>query len=545
MKQILTLLITLGMVSALISCGGSGTDGTPATGSRGSGTVGILLTDKPADPSLFSSINASIESIELLGGDDNGRVTLYSGVTKTFDLLRLRNEAIPFTFQDDVPSGSYCKIRLTLSDLELVLADDTPEDSTDNETYHPRLPGNGKLDLVARNCFTVGAGEVVTIQLDIDAGNSIHINENNNGFNFRPVVFVDILEQGFEARLVRLEGIITEVDDEQKTLLLCEAIPTQDLNSKGCVDVYFDADSAFFDNLEYSGAPRALAELLTADKLDQAVTVVGRPRYLVKPYLDVEVPEGHFPPPGECRLWNINLEAGQQPPPISCDDVPANLPDDTVVVTHEGVQKDPFHPLMAVNGVVVELGEFLQVEGAVATDADTSGFGMSVTLGGPVISADILSVMFQQGTTGVNGTRIVSRSGELLTPADIIVPLAVQVDGVAQPITNSDPVLNAALIIIDTDLTATQQVTGTVLTAGTELLTLALDNDTICGQVTDTLDVNLTTNVDILTVIITSQSSEIIPGGQLEAGQLVGMNGHCTTSGYQTDNVVIVDDQRI
>ena len=244
-------------------------------------------------------------------------------------------------------------------------------------------------------------------------------------------------------------------------------------------------------------------------------------------------------------MWNINLEAGQQPPPISCDDVPANLPDDTVVVTHEGVQKDPYHPLMAVNGVVVELGEFLQVEGAVAIDADTSGFGMSVTLGGPVISADILSVMFQQGTTGVNGTRIVSRSGELLTPADIIVPLALQVDGVAQPITNSDPVLNAALIIIDTDLTATQQVTGTVLTAGTELLTLALDNDTICGQVTDTLDVNLTTNVDILTVIITNQSSEIIPGGQLEAGQLVGMNGHCTTSGYQTDNVVIVDDQRI
>ena len=105
--------------------------------------------DKPADPSLFESINASIEKAVLIGDDDN-KVVLYSGPTKTVDLLRLKNESIPFTFKDDVPVGEYCKIRLILSDLELVLADDTPADSTDNETYHPKLPGNGKLDMVAR-----------------------------------------------------------------------------------------------------------------------------------------------------------------------------------------------------------------------------------------------------------------------------------------------------------------------------------------------------------------------------------------------------------
>ena len=31
------------------------------------------------------------------------------------------------------------------------------------------------------------------------------------------------------------------------------------------------------------------------------------------------VPRGHYPPPGECRVWYPNRPAGQQPPPTSCD----------------------------------------------------------------------------------------------------------------------------------------------------------------------------------------------------------------------------------
>ena len=117
------------------SSGGAGGDADSVSNSQGTGTVGILLTDKPADPAMFVSINASIEKVELLGSDDNGRVLLYSGPTKTFDLLRLKHESVPLTFKDNVPAGRYCKIRLILSDLELVLADDTPGDLSDNETY--------------------------------------------------------------------------------------------------------------------------------------------------------------------------------------------------------------------------------------------------------------------------------------------------------------------------------------------------------------------------------------------------------------------------
>ncbi len=234
MKSIAAFLFSLGALTLLTSCGGDSSDEASDTAQR-TGTVGILLTDKPADPSLFLSVNAAIEKVELMGSEDDEdeRIELYGGPTLVFELLDLRNESIPLTFQDDVPVGTYCKIRLTLSDLELVLADDTPLDDSDNETFHPNLPGNGKLDLVAKDCFDVGPGEVVTLQIDIDAGNSIHIVGNGNRFNFRPVAFIDVLSQDFDSRLVRLHGTITKIDDEAGMFYLCGAVPATLTSPRG------------------------------------------------------------------------------------------------------------------------------------------------------------------------------------------------------------------------------------------------------------------------------------------------------------------------
>ena len=33
---------------------------------------------------------------------------------------------------------------------------------------------------------------------------------------------------------------------------------------------------------------------------------------------DVRIPPGHYPPPGECRLWYPGVPPGHQPPPVSC-----------------------------------------------------------------------------------------------------------------------------------------------------------------------------------------------------------------------------------
>jgi len=491
-QRLAVYISAIALVAALVSCGGSNGNSI-----EGTGTVGILLTDKPADPALFVSINASIRKVELLGSEDNGRVTLYSGDVQTFDLLRLRNESIPFAFADDVPVDDYCKIRLTLSDLELVLVDDTPDDSTDNETYHPKLPGNGKLDLVARECFSVAPGEVVTLQLDIDAGRSIHIVDNNKGFNFRPVIFVDVVNQGFDSKLVRLTGEITKIDVDEQSFLLCRAIPNQNMDNLGCVNIQLVEDSAFFDNQKYGGEPRSVDELLAEDKLDLEVTVVGWPKFWINS--------------------NYDYDLGDQ-----------------------------YYPLMQLDALVVELGDFLQVEGSVAVDADSDGFVMTVSSDGPTITTDsTLAVMFQPGDDEVNGTRIVSKSGEILETIDVKVPLPVQVDGTPYKTLDSVSSLKAALVIIDKSVLGAEQVTGVILSVEADALTLAPEADVVCDVATEQLMVGLTGDVEILTVTITPDSSLIAPGGVLAKGQTVGMNGTCEVMGYQTDNVVIVDDQRV
>ena len=73
------------------------------------------------------------------------------------------------------------------------------------------------------------------------------------------------------------------------------------------------------------------------------------------------IPEGHLPPPGECRLWYPGRPAGQQPAPGSCakteTDAPPGSwviyrPEDDVRVVHTRVM----HPEKA--GVVIRISIF-------------------------------------------------------------------------------------------------------------------------------------------------------------------------------------------
>ena len=487
-QQLITLFSIMALATTLISCGGGGSGGesTDANQPQGKGTVGILLTDKPADPDDFTSMIASIVKVELMGSEDNGRVTIYSGPAKEYDLLRLRNESIPLAFKDKVPAGTYCKIRLTLSDLELTL-------TADNSTYHPKLPGNGKLDLVVRGCFKVVGGEVLTLQLDVDAGKSIHVIGNSKGYNFRPVIFVDVMTRNFDSKLVRLTGKIFAVDQDKQSLLLCDALPNKSMDNLGCVNVHFGKNSAFFD-IKYQGTPSAINDLLSKANQGMELTVVG----WLKP-------------------WNGNDYDDDQP------------------VQHQ--------PLLHMEALVAELGDFLTIEGTVAVDADKDGFDMQVSTGAPVIGT--LDVMYQPrlypDQTGINGTRIISKSGVLLLPQDAQVPLPTQVDGVIDLNTKT---LKAALVILDQDGPGIVQVTGTILSLGADYLILDPDEgiDIICGIATTQLTVDLIDPLAIMTITVTEDMAEIEPGGTLMAGQTVGMNGTCEVGGYQTDNVIVVDD---
>lgn len=39
-----------------------------------------------------------------------------------------------------------------------------------------------------------------------------------------------------------------------------------------------------------------------------------------------EVPPGHYPPPGECRIWYVNRPPGHQPPPARCSSLVGRVP---------------------------------------------------------------------------------------------------------------------------------------------------------------------------------------------------------------------------
>ena len=45
-----------------------------------------------------------------------------------------------------------------------------------------------------------------------------------------------------------------------------------------------------------------------------------------------EIPPGHMPPPGECRVWFPDRPPGQQPPPGNCADLQRRVPSGAVLV---------------------------------------------------------------------------------------------------------------------------------------------------------------------------------------------------------------------
>ena len=75
-------------------------------------------------------------------------------------------------------------------------------------------------------------------------------------------------------------------------------------------------------------------------------------------YSRLNIPPGHYPPPGECRLWYPDRPAGHQPPPFRCGDPvprgawliqnPGDVPNHVRVTAYD----------LAVPGRIMEVGEY-------------------------------------------------------------------------------------------------------------------------------------------------------------------------------------------
>ncbi|MDT8384179.1 MAG: DUF4382 domain-containing protein [Gammaproteobacteria bacterium] len=495
--------LVLALISlALVACGGAGS----STNSTGNGSVGIVLTDGPTAD--FAEVNVTITEISLIPDDDsdndidndNGPVVIFQG-EETINLLRLTDFSALFALSNAVPAGEYEKIRLQLKQpngIELVKRD---AQGNITETVYPAMTGNGKLDLNPRGDFHVVANQTLYIQLDIDADKSLHIVQTGNGgYRFRPVIFVDIIDQQFSGKLVRHFGYVQSLDAANNRFKLCDqpmadmptttalSLVTQSID--GCIEVVADDVSVFDQN----GDPADRSGIQDDDML----TVIG----FVRSY------EEHDDDDEETGSTN-STDAD------STDADSTDADDHTIRLYAE----------------VIEMGDrdtFAIVDGSVTTEPQTAAAAFGLALDE---TTDIQVQLQAQA-----GTRVFSRSGQRLDYRGIDLGLTASVDGVYSATDSS--LLKAGLVIVDSaKIDSLQKLSGTVLSvdADSRLITISSDSGDKLIRLTDDSHIflmlgdgagALSTVIDILAVPV---------GAELD------VYGHAATDGYFDANTVIVE----
>lgn len=536
-----SLMMSIGLALILTGCGGSSSDSSESSSATVSsqGSVAMFVTDAPADPDLFDAVNVTLSQVVLVPEEGGDPVVVRDGESVTVDFLNLTHDALPLSYREGVPEGRYCRIELAIDNVELVLAA--------GGTATPDLPGDGSLTLVPNQCFEVEADGVAHVQLDLDLRKSIFY--ENGAYVLRPVFYTDVIGDGVSPRMVRLTGTIAEINQTEQRILLCDSLPIQrqDLDSvyQGCAWVDVTTDTGVFDNIDFGGAPRPLDELYHGSNLGIPATVAGVVNGFGHGVLELNVPSGQLPPPGECKLWYPERPAGQQPPPEPCADLIATAPTDTVVIDHDARILLDRRGLVDVKAVAVELGDFLQLDGEVDAAVAGDRFSMVLRPGEAIDRADPLPVELQAASVGGNGTRIVSTFGEFLPAGSITVGSAVSVDGIF--VSSGDDHIRSALVIVDDILQELARASGTVLTVSGQsaTVTIAAAEDNPCANAPGDLAVNFDDDTRVVTVTITDSGSSSSMGGTLEADQTVDLYGTCTIDGsFEAEQIVIIEDSR-
>jgi hypothetical protein len=403
-------LLALG-IAALAACGGGGSSGNAAAPQTA--TVGIALTDDPTTD--VDQALATITSIDLLG--DDGEVNVFSG-SETVDLLKLADYSELFAVQDNVPAGTYNKIRLQLSGLELIRLDG---DGEVEETILPKLVANGKIDLNPQGPFYVAPGATLVITIDFDVGKSLKITETGNGkLIIRPVVFVDISNGLPSPGLTRIHGMVSDIGDDG-SFRLCQnglasswdevrqTVSRFDGDDNHCVRVRGDSSTGIFGE---DGLPQEFFDLEEGEE----VTAIGR----------------------------------LQPVPRDGDD-----------------NDDGRYEYFVLNAYVIEeglLGTFERLRGVVDTTVDpgTDRFKLVVAPGQGVVSdGPLLAQLYPK-------SRIFSLNGVELGRLDIDVGASALVDSVLAISDSGPDILRTSLVILDVDAGSEEQVlTGQVVSVST------------------------------------------------------------------------------
>lgn len=246
----------------MTGCGGGGggstakpaqTNSTPASPPADAGAVRVLFGDGPVDD--FEQALFQIDEIRLLGAE--GQEALVLKEPAEFDLLQLRN-ITEVMVDAEVPAGVYTEIRMKVRSIRLVRLDPYEE-------IPVPVPADGVVDLTPQRNIVVKHGEVVLLEVDVDLHRAIHtVDPATNRYRFRPVVFVNIIEQPEDGRYVRLYGSLDEIDGEGSALNVCGLDPLsrpQGIPGNDCYPVQVRRGALLVDTLGEPVDPEHLAAL--------------------------------------------------------------------------------------------------------------------------------------------------------------------------------------------------------------------------------------------------------------------------------------------
>lgn len=422
------LLSTLAALALLTACGGSGGGGDGGGATASSGSVAVLLTDGPVAPQDFEHIWVTYTEIILIG--DPGQVTVYKG-EKTIDLRDVEDVSKLVTVGRDVPAGFYDKIRLLINEIELDPVGDG-EHIFLSESPNKLPP---KIDLNPQERFRVRPGKLLLIQIDIVAGESIHIVKTGvqDKYQFRPVVFVDILTAPRLGKLVLLEGVVGTVDDPNREFDLCGTHPV----------------SRPRDGVRTTSDP----EHDDVDVQDHCVEVVTR---------DGDDPTSYFEEDGTPTDF-FAVDEG-----------------DPAAVLGRFRREDGDGERLVFEAEVVQLGHPLAVDGMAATEVGPDDrFLIALDPGQPIVSDDPVAVLLQ------DGSKVFTRRGVPLDPSQIQVDDPVRVTGILDL---TDDEIKAAFVMVDVLSVDQDRIEGIIAADpenGGALLTLLTDMGEVCVEVPD------------------------------------------------------------
>jgi hypothetical protein len=243
----------------IAGCGGGGGSSSGNAGAEGAtGSVSLLLNGSSIDTSALASqlgvdiedgescgqeyehVYITITKIELLGEDESkGIVLLTSGNGCTFDLMDMDGKDLVLTLKQEVPAGTYTKIRVTVSKVE------TEGGECDLDPI--KVP-SGKIDFLPSSAFTVQSGSTVYIRLDVDARKSFHLHEAGSSGKcvFRPVVFCTIHTEMLESCPELITGTITSLIDIDLNLIPEEIIVERDCPCLPDANVSLTSETVIF-----------------------------------------------------------------------------------------------------------------------------------------------------------------------------------------------------------------------------------------------------------------------------------------------------------